>query len=227
MHLRQTDSRNTSDPVTVIGVTGGVGAGKSRILQILEKEYGAHILLADEEAARLEEPGGEGYRLLVNRFGTGILGKDGRLDRKAFAEMIFKNPEALREVNEMIHPLTWKILCEKVEGIRALCRQGKTGPTGAPRLVVVEAALFDESSRQLCDALWYVDASEENRIERLIKNRGYSRKKCQDIMKNQPCREQFLRLADQVIDNNWTVEEVRAQLARLISPPAGEAAKVK
>ncbi len=216
MHPRQTDDGGSLDNVTVIGVTGGVGAGKSQVLQILKEEYGAHILLADEEAARIEEPGGEGLRLLVNRFGPGILGEDKRLDRKAFAEMIFKDPKVLREVNEIIHPLTWKALCEKVEDIRAFYRQDEKGRPGPSHLVAVEAALFDESSRQLCDVLWYVDASEENRLARLTKNRGYSIKKCRDIIKNQPRREDFLRLADQVIDNNGTLDEVRVQLFRIL-----------
>jgi len=103
----------------VIGITGGVGAGKIRILEILEKEYGAFVLLADQVAAELEEPGQEGYSLLVERFGTGILGADERLNRKAFAQMIFKDPRLLSEVNAMIHPLVWKAIGERLNDYKS------------------------------------------------------------------------------------------------------------
>ncbi|MCI8659408.1 MAG: dephospho-CoA kinase [Lachnospiraceae bacterium] len=211
MHQKPTDDFTLPDNGLVIGVTGGIGAGKSQVLNLLKEEYGAHILLADQVAAQLEEPGYEGFYLLVNRFGRNILGEEGRLDRKAFADMIFKEPEILNEVNEMLHPLTWQVLCKKVDQLRSL--------PGGPHLVVVEAALFDENSKKLCDTLWYVDASEEKRLSRLMENRGYSQRKCQDIMRNQLCREEFLLLADQVIDNNGSIEEVRVQIARLLGSP--------
>lgn len=198
--------------VLVIGVTGGVGAGKSRILKILEEEYGAFLLSADQVAAELEEPGQEGYRLLVEQFGTGILGKDKNLDRKAFAEMIFKDPEVLGKVNDIIHPLTWQALRERLDAFRASVREN--APEGRhPVLAAVEAALFDENSRQICDTLWYIDASRENRIKRLMESRGYTLEKCRDIMKNQKQREEYLALTDVVIDNNETMESVREQIA--------------
>ena len=200
--------------VLVIGITGGVGAGKSRILQILKEEYHAQILLADEVEAEQEEPGKEGYRLLVECFGEGILQADGRLDRGAFAELIFKDEKALGQVNAIIHPLTWQALCERVERLAGQA-------AGEELLIAVEAALFDEQSRGLCDTLWFVDTSEENRIRRLMENRGYTRKKCLSIIRNQLCREEFLALADAVIDNNGTVAEVREQIAWLLSRERG------
>lgn len=187
----------------VIGITGGVGAGKSRILSVLESVYGAMILQADQVAAELEEPGQEGLRLLAEAFGTEILDGDGRLDRKAFAERIFQDQEALFTVNRIIHPLTIAELGRRIR------------ESEAP-VIAVEAALFGDESRRLCDELWLVDTSEENRVERLMENRGYSRKKCQDIMANQPSRAEFLNMADHVIDNNGTLEQVEEQIARLL-----------
>lgn len=188
----------------VIGITGGVGAGKSRILSVLETVYHAKVLQADQIAAELEEPGEEGFRRLVEAFGTGILGADGRLDRSAFARRIFQDPEALSLVNRIIHPLTKERLRRKIK------------ESGA-ELIALEAALFDGETRLLCDELWLVDTSEENRIRRLMANRGYSRKKCLDIMANQPSREAFLEMADHVVDNNGTPEQVEAQIARLLA----------
>lgn len=194
----------------VIGITGGVGAGKSRILNILKEEYHAYILQADEVAAELEKPGQEGLRLLTECFGKEILQADGSLDRKAFAELIFQDSSALLQVNSIIHPLTWQKLCEKVAAII----QSASGKERV--LIAVEAALFDEKSRKLCDTLWYVDTTKEKRIVRLMENRGYSWEKCQNIIRNQPGREDFLALADEVIDNNGTLQEAREQIARLL-----------
>ena len=184
----------------VIGITGGVGAGKSRILSILRETYHAEIIQADEVAKELEEPGREGYLRLVKQFGAGILDETGAIDRKRFAELIFSDEEALRAVNEIIHPLTWEAIQQKAAESSA-------------ELVAVEAALFDENSRALCGELWYVDTSAENRIWRLMENRDYTREKCLDIMKNQRDRQEFLELADVLIDNNGTIEAVEEQIA--------------
>lgn len=197
----------------IIGVTGGVGAGKSRILNILKERHHAQVLLADQVAAELEEPGQEGLLLLVRRFGDGILGKDGRLDRPAFAERIFQDPKSLSQVNSILHPLAWKAIQERI---------AKLSENPDVDWIVVEAALFQEESKKICDALWFVDATQENRIRRLMENRGYSREKCLNIMQNQPCREEFLVLADEVIDNNRTVKEAEEQVARLLEKETGK-----
>lgn len=199
----------------VIGLTGGVGAGKSRILRILEEEYGAAAILADQVAAELEEPGQEGLRLLAEHFGMDILDRDGRLDRNAFARRIFTDPDALAAVNAIIHPMTWQEICRRIQMLKTGA-DGREHPV-TPPLIVVEAALFDEKSRSICDQLWYMDVTKENRIRRLMENRGYSREKCLDIMANQPDRQRFLALADEVIDNNGPLEEVEAQLKELLA----------
>lgn len=187
----------------VIGITGGVGAGKSRILDILKEEFGAQVIQADLVARELEEPGRPGYEKLVETFGRGILSEDGTIDRAAFADLIFSDEEALRQVNAIIHPMTWQAVKDRIE-------------KSCVNLVAVEAALFDERSREACGELWFVDTSEENRIQRLMKNRGYSREKSLSIMENQPSREAFLALADQVIDNNGTVDDVQSQIRQIL-----------
>lgn len=197
----------------VLGLTGGVGAGKSRILELFSEEYGAQVIQADLVARKLEDPGQPGLTGLVSLFGTGILQKDGTLDRKGFAERIFGNPEALKRVNALIHPLTWN-------EIRRQIRESSA------QLVVVEAALFDERSREVCQYLLYVDTQDEIRIQRLMKNRGYSREKCLDIMKNQADRKRFLELADFVIDNSGTVEESRQQIRQILQKTGWKTAEI-
>ena len=187
----------------VLGLTGGVGAGKSRILELFSKEYGAQVIQADLVARKLEDPGQPGLTGLVSLFGTGILQKDGTLDRKGFADRIFGNPEALKRVNALIHPLTWNEIKRQIRESSA-------------ELIVVEAALFDERSREVCQYLLYVDTQDEIRIQRLMENRGYSREKCLDIMKNQADRNDFLKLADFVIDNSGSLEESRLQIRRIL-----------
>ena len=187
----------------VLGLTGGVGAGKSRILELFSHDYGAQVIQADLVARKLEDPGQPGLTGLVSLFGTGILQKDGTLDRKGFAERIFGNPEALKRVNALIHPLTWNEIKRQIRESSA-------------ELIVVEAALFDERSREVCQYLLYVDTQDEIRIQRLMENRGYSREKCLDIMKNQADRNDFLKLADFVIDNSGSLEESRLQIRRIL-----------
>ena len=193
----------------VLGITGGVGAGKSRILEILKQEYGARIIQADQVAAALEAPGEPGLLALTELFGTEILDRDGILDRKAFARRIFSDEKALDMVNQVIHPMTWKKIQEMLE--QEPCP-----------VTAVEAALFNEESRSLCRHLVFIDTSEENRILRLMEGRGYSREKCLDIMKNQPDRAYFLQLSDYVIDNNGSLEAVRSQVRRMMEEVTNE-----
>lgn len=188
----------------VLGITGGVGAGKSRVLDILREEYHALVIEADQVAKKLEEPGQPGLAALVARFGSGILSTDGCLDREQFAELIFHDSGMLREVNSIIHPLTWQAIKDQLAASDA-------------ELAAVEAALFDERNRDICRYLIFVDTQQERRVERLMKNRGYSREKCLDIMGNQPDREAFLALSDYVIDNNGTKEQVHRQIARMLA----------
>ena len=187
----------------VLGLTGGVGAGKSRILELFSHDYGAQVIQADLVARKLEDPGQPGLTGLVSLFGAGILQKDGTLDRKGFADRIFGNPEALKRVNALILPLTWNEIKRQIR-------------ESSEELIVVEAALFDERSREVCQYLLYVDTQDEIRIQRLMENRGYSREKCLDIMKNQADRNDFLKLADFVIDNSGSLEESRLQIRRIL-----------
>lgn len=188
----------------VISITGGVGSGKSEVLKILEQEFGARILVADQIAHQLMEPETEGYRQVVKALGDSFLGVDGQIDRKKLADLIFRDPEAVKTMNGIIHPMVWQ---EIREAIRTETRD----------LVVVEAALFDEEHNAMFDEIWYVYTSRENRIRRLMASRGYTEKKCRDIMANQASEEEYRKLADRVLDNNGPVEEIRSQLSRFLT----------
>lgn len=195
----------------IIGVTGGVGAGKSRILSILKEEYGAHVILADQTAKELMEPGKECFKRVVGLLGPGILTPEGAIDRPAMARRIFGDPDLLEQVNRLTHPAVWRAVMEEA----ASCKE---------ELVVIEAAVPGEEFRDNCREMWYVYTSEENRIERLLKNRGYDREKSLSIIKSQASEEQFRAFCSQVIDNNGTVAAAREQIRHLLSGTTEETA---
>ncbi|CCY84051.1 UNVERIFIED_ORG: dephospho-CoA kinase [Lacrimispora saccharolytica] len=191
----------------VIGITGGVGSGKSEVLGILERDFGAELLIADEIAHQVMEPGMPAYRRIVEALGTDFLSADGSIDRKALAKRLFGDGEALGTVNSIVHPTVWQAIEESIR-----CSQKE--------LVIVEAALFDEEHNGLFDQVWYIFTSEENRISRLMKSRGYSREKCLDIMRSQKSESEFRAMADRVIDNNKTVADVKRQIETILKEEA-------
>lgn len=188
----------------VIGLTGGVGAGKSRILTLLKDEYGAELILADEVAHELMEPGQEGYRAVVKALGNDFLCPDGTIDRPKLSRLIFYDRTALETMNKIIHPMVWKTVKDKISSSQA-------------GLIVVESAIMSREQDDIFDEIWYVYTSEENRISRLKENRGYSRERSLSIMENQPSEAEFRSIADRVIDNNGRIEEVRAVLKDALS----------
>ena len=188
----------------VIGVTGGVGSGKSEVLRLLKEEFGARLFMADDIAHEVMEPGGEACRRIEEAFGAEYLKPDGSVDRQKMASLIFKDAKALETMNSIVHPAVWKRIENGIQ-------------TVPERLVVVEAALFDEEHNRLFDEVWYIYTSRENRISRLMASRGYSREKCLDIMSSQKSEEEFQAMADRVIDNNQTVEDVKRQIEFILN----------
>lgn len=216
----------------VIELIGGVGAGKSRILQILSDEYGAVRVEADRVAAGLERKGLAGYRRLVGALGDGILGSDGELDRRKLAEMIFSDHNLLKLVNGIIHPLVWEEIHRLAEDFRRETAAAAERPAGdvtsvgdesrggegtsVPPLLVVETAIPDEKPGDIYDEVWYVYTLRETRIQRLMEGRGYSRGKCLSIMENQHTEETYRAMADRVIDNNGDPDAVRLQIEEIL-----------
>jgi len=187
----------------IIGVTGGVGSGKSRVLQILEESWGAHVIRADEVAHRLMEPGEEAYCRVLEEFGDSVLGTDGSLDKAKLSNLIFGDCKARRRMDSIVHPLVWKAIERELQG----CAVG---------LTVVESAIPEKKLGDICDELWYVYTSRENRILRLSANRGYSEEKSVSIMESQASDESFRQMCDHVIDNNGDLRDTEQQLAELL-----------
>lgn len=187
----------------IIGITGGVGAGKSSVMEILRQEYGAKIILADLVAHDLMEPGEEGLKKITEALGTGFLHTDGRVDRKSLADLIFHDETARKTMNGIIHPMVWKRITSE-----ALCCPES--------LVVIEAAVFDTAPDGLFDEIWYVYTTEEKRVERLMESRGYTREKCESIMKQQDSEAIYRSRCSRVIDNNGGTEKTAEQLKEIL-----------
>ena len=189
-----------------IGITGGVGAGKTEILNYIGRHYKCEIYLADRVAEQLQQPGTACFEALVNLLGKEAVGKDGGLDRGHMAEKIFGNPTLLDQVNGIIHPAVKGFLTEKLEQARA---------SGQVELFFVEAALLIEAGyRGLVDELWYIYADEATRRKRLTGRRGYSEEKITRIMASQLAEDKFRENCDFVIDNSGSLEESFRQIDR-------------
>lgn len=189
-----------------IGITGGVGAGKTEILNYIRKHYKCEIYLADRVAEQLQEPGTDCFNAMVELLGEEIKTPEGRLDRKQMAERIFADPELLEKVNGIVHPAVKVFLLERLESAKA---------SGETELFFVEAALLIEAGyRALVDELWYIYADETVRRQRLEQERGYSPEKTAQIMARQLQEEKFRENCDFVIDNSGSLKESYKQIDR-------------
>ncbi len=193
----------------ILGITGGVGSGKSAVLDDLQNRYHAYILKADELANSLKKKGEDGYRSIVELLGKDILGDDDEIDNKKMAQRIFSDPEALAKVNDILHPIVKEHILRTIEQKRA---------EGTTKLFVLEAALLlEEGYDQIVDEMWYIYADTATRAERLRQSRGYSDEKIQSIMAKQLSEEDFRKGCDVVIDNSGTMEDTRKQIDRAIT----------
>ena len=187
-----------------IGITGGVGAGKTEILKYIGQHYKCEIYLADEIGHKVKEPGTEGYRALVELLGKGILAADGQIDKAAMAAKIFADPMILEQVNAIIHPAVRKYLADRLAEAR---------DRGDVELFFVEAALLIENGFEgIVDEMWYIYAGEDVRRKRLSENRGYTPEKIEKIMTSQLTEEAFREHCDFVIDNSDSLEKSYRQI---------------
>ncbi len=191
-----------------IGITGGVGAGKSLVLSCLKEYEGTRVLLADEVGNLVKLPGQPCYAPLVSLLGQEVLDQDGRINREKMAARIFADRELLARVNEVIHPAVKEYILARVEEAR---REGRT------KWFFLEAALLIEDGyEELVDELWYIHADEAVRARRLEASRGYSQEKISRIFASQLSEKEFRRHCRQVIENNGEEQAVREQVRRLM-----------
>ena len=190
-----------------IGVTGGVGSGKSVILDYLRDHYGARLIVADEVARQLEEPGEACYNELLELLGRDVLGSDGYFDNKKFAAAIFSDEKKLAAVNAIVHPEVKKYILSEME---------KEEKNGCRYFVVEAALLIEEHYDEVLDELWYVYVPEVIRRDRLKASRGYSDKKIDSIFAAQLSEQEFREHCRYVIDNGNDLSYTYRQIDELI-----------
>ena len=190
-----------------IGITGGVGAGKTTVLAAIAKQFTARILLADEVAHQLMEPGTSCYDRLRELFGQDdVWQQDGCFDRGKLAGLLFSDEQKRSKLNAIVHPAVKKYVMEQVRLERE---------RGQYEYLFFEAALLiEEGYDQLCDELWYIYADEAVRAERLKANRQYSDEKIQKILRSQLSDAEYRAHCSTVIDNGVALEETYRQIEK-------------
>ena len=182
----------------VIGITGGVGVGKSTVVGILQKHYPVEYLHCDVIAHEVMEPEGGAYPELIRVFGEGILNEDKTVNRSKLYEEAFVKADRVEELNACVHPQVRIAVEQRLAELRAECFQG---------IALIEAALLIEAGyKAICDELWYVYAPVELRRERLKANRGYTDEKVDSIMEEQASEDVFFKECDFVIYNDSEFE---------------------
>nr|WP_297768631.1 dephospho-CoA kinase [uncultured Butyrivibrio sp.] len=190
----------------IIGITGGVGAGKSTVLGYIRDNYMCRIIFSDDVANDIKKKGFPAYDRLVELLGPEILGDDGEIDRAKMASAIFNNKNKLKSVNNILHPAVNEYIINIIEDEKS---------RGELDFVFVEAALLIENGYdKIADELWYVYASEDARRQRLKDSRGYSDEKISDILSKQLDDATFRAHCQFVIDNSSTLEEAAEQIDR-------------
>lgn len=190
----------------VIGITGGVGSGKSALLAAIKTEYDCEILLADQIAHFLKEPEQSCYGPIVQLLGEDVLDERGWIDRNKMAEKIFADRLLLERINAIVHPAVKQYIQE------VITQEKKKQKLD---FLFVEAALFLEAGYQdMADQVWYIYAKKQVREQRLQQGRGYSLEKIHSIMEKQLSEDVFYQKCDVVIDNSGSLEESMQQVRK-------------
>jgi dephospho-CoA kinase len=204
--------------VLLVGLTGGIGSGKSTVAAALARR-GAVVIDADQVARQVVEPGGPAYAGVVERFGPGVLDPDGTLNRPALASVVFADPRALADLNAMTHPAIAGAIMERVAQM-----------AGSDRVVVLEIPLLgpDARRRYPLDAVVVVDTPTDVAVDRLVAQRGLDREDARARVRAQISREERLSLADLVIDNAGDARALEESVSRAwewLEERAGPAAR--
>lgn len=192
----------------VIGLTGGVGCGKSTVMNIIKENFNASVLIADDIGADLMQPGQICYKEIVAEFGQRILMENGGLDRKKLAAEVFVDNERLDVLNSIIHPRVKEYIYYEVEKIKAELKKDY--------IFIESAIILDCGYEDICDEFWYVSAPYEERVRRLKASRGYSDDKIEAIMRSQNKEEEFEKKCSIILENNGDIKKIFSQLKILL-----------
>ena len=190
----------------LVGLTGGIGSGKSTVARLLEKR-GAVVFDADLLAREAVEPGTPGHASVIERFGADVLAPGGELDREALASVVFADPSARRDLEEIVHP-----------EVRRLFAEGSEAYRDTDRVVVFSAPLLVETGMHTAfEILVVVSATVATQIERLMRQRGMSESSIRARIEAQAPLEDKAAVADFLVDNEGMLDELESQVDRLWS----------
>ena len=187
----------------LVGLTGGIGSGKSTVSAALVAR-GAVLIDADAVTREVQRPGSPVLEKMAERFGADVLLADGSLDRAAVAARVFDDPEALKDLNAIVHPAV---------GAEMNRRMRELADTDA--VVVLDIPLLTENPRDGLSGTVVVDAPEEVQVERLVQSRGFDEADARARIARQASREARLALADFVVDNSGSLDELEPQIVEL------------
>ena len=196
----------------IIGITGGVGTGKSFISGYISGRFNAELISADEIAKSSYEKDGVCYDRIVEAFGEDILDRNKEIDRSYLARLVFADPELLEKLNEIIHPYVVRFVETKIDATKGL--------------IIYEAALPEQAKlKELCDEVWFISSLRGLRIKRLMENRGYTKDRCEKMLASQPSDAEYKALSNVEIENNEDIfsalNKVDKQMTRVIMENGG------
>ncbi|MEU6662809.1 dephospho-CoA kinase [Streptomyces sp. NPDC046821] len=196
-----------------VGLTGGIGAGKSEVSRLFV-EHGAVLIDADRIAREVVEPGTPGLAAVVEAFGPGVLAPDGSLDRPALGAIVFADADRLAVLNSIVHPL-----------VGARSAELEAAATHESVVVHDVPLLAENALAPLYDLVVVVDASPETQLDRLVRLRGMREEDARARMAAQATREKRLEIADIVIDNDVPLDELHRRVDTVWAELARRAAQ--
>lgn len=186
----------------LIGLTGGIGSGKSTVSEALARR-GAVVIDADRITRELQEPGQPVLAAMVERFGPGIVQPDGTLDRQAVADIVFHDADALADLNAIVHPAVGTEIAQRL-----------AAQVDTDHVVILDVPLLVESGRDDMAALIVVDTDPEVAVDRLVRFRGLGEADARARIARQASREERLARADLVIGNDGDRDALAAEIDR-------------
>lgn len=203
--------QNKTNYTKIIGLTGGIATGKSTVTKIL-KELEYVVIDADKIAREVVEPYKPAYLDIVKEFGKEILDENKQIDRKKLAEIIFKDVQKRRKLNQIVHP---RVIQEMINKIKQFCDENKIIFLDIP-LLIEEKAILEKQGLKF-DEIWLVYADEKNQLSRLIKRDKLDIESALNRISAQMPMTEKLKIADVVIDNNRGISELKDQIIKLLN----------
>lgn len=191
--------------IYLIGLTGNVATGKSLVVQML-RDLGAHVMDADALVHELQRKDTPVWASIVRQFGDGILCADGEIDRAKLGDLVFSDPKALRRLEAIVHPAVGQEIEKRIAEI------AQRTTTGDAAIVIEAIKLIEAGLHKRCNALWVVTSRPGLQLDRLMHTRGLSEADARLRIVAQPPQSDKAALADVLIENNGTVDELYTQV---------------